>query len=83
MCLLPVSFSSAKQWCDERFRSLPMGFRAGAFDEGSVEVVESLSVSLKLNKLDGQPIVAFHDAKPIETLNVVDTSALVHKNDDS
>ena len=64
----------------EAFRG---GVRARAFDEGSVEVVESLSVSLKLNKLDGQPIVAFHDAKPIETLNVVDTSALVHKNDDS
>ena len=83
MCLLPVSFSSAKQWCDERFRSLLRGVRAGAFDEGSVEVVEGLSASLKLNNLDGQPIVSFPDAKPIETLNVVDTAALVHKNDDS
>ena len=45
--------------------------------------MEGLSVFLKLNKLDGQPIVAFPDAKPIETLNVVDTAALVHKNDDS
>ena len=83
MCLLPVSFSSAKQWCDERFRSLLRGVRAGAFDEGSVEVVEGLSASLKLNNLDGQPIVSFPDAKPIETLNVVDTADLVHKNDDS
>ena len=82
-CLLDVSFTYAKHWIENRCSQLSEGVRVGAFNEESVEVVNALNASLKLNDLDGCQIVEFPDAKPAHSIRVQDANASVAKDDQS